>query len=452
MIRWLVAFVLLFVCCLPVEAGTIEDLKRSCHRANLSEGKHWLEECLEEVVTLQPVHPAFQTIAPGTGLGFGIGADRIWRSGNKFEYLASGLIVGSPDGSVIVHGTFTVAFPSISLIHLPVPNGGVPATKGKNRIALVVDPADVDAKASVTFRSYWMDAKEQNFYGIGPSSSLSGLAVYGLRQTGAGLAINDPLTSWLEAGLSADFISPRIDSVSNPGAPLLGQLYTPTSAPGLDFLSNFMRYEPYVRFRFKFPGHRTHFTDLRVGYAFYDQMGGSQFSFQRLGATSETEYGIEVPSIGTASHRSALMNFVCPELRGARHCTLGTLTFLGHVSVAHTSDSSEVPFYFQETLGGADIYGNDTLRGFVDYRFRGPSAMLFQADFRHNIWGPFGFLAFYDLGRVSQSSSDLAFDHMRHDIGLGVTISATNRVIMRIYVGFGSGEPIRPNYKFGGVL
>jgi hypothetical protein len=113
---------------------------------------------------------------------------------------------------------------------------------------------------------------------------------------------------------------------------------------------------------------------------------------------------------------------------------------------------AQVPFYFQETLGGADINGNDTLRGFVDYRFRGASRILFQAEYRHGIWGPLGFLSFYDLGRVAQRPSDISFDHTRHDIGVGLTISATNRVVTRMYVGFGTGEGIRPNYKFGGAL
>jgi len=106
-----------------------------------------------------------------------------------------------------------------------------------------------------------------------------------------------------------------------------------------------------------------------------------------------------------------------------------------------------VPFYLDETLGGADIYGNDTLRGFVDYRFRGPSRMLFQAEFRHRVWGPFGLYTFADSGKVAQTSSDLAFEHMRHDYGIGMYISATNRIVLRAYLGFGSGEGIRPNFK-----
>ena len=43
-----------------------------------------------------------------------------------------------------------------------------------------------------------------------------------------------------------------------------------------------------------------------------------------------------------------------------------------------------MPFYLMPTLGG-----NDTLRGFREYRFRGPHAILLQAEYRWEIWiGP----------------------------------------------------------------
>jgi hypothetical protein len=78
--------------------------------------------------------------------------------------------------------------------------------------------------------------------------------------------------------------------------------------------------------------------------------------------------------------------------------------------------------------------------------------MLFQAEYRHGIWGPVGFLGFSDAGRVAERPSDLAFEHFRHDFGVGMTISATNRVVFRAFVGFGTGEGIKPNAKFGSIL
>ena len=45
------------------------------------------------------------------------------------------------------------------------------------------------------------------------------------------------------------------------------------------------------------------------------------------------------------------------------------------MSTSDTDAGQTMPFYFMPTLGG-----NDTLRGFREYRFRGPHAILAQAD------------------------------------------------------------------------
>jgi hypothetical protein len=36
---------------------------------------------------------------------------------------------------------------------------------------------------------------------------------------------------------------------------------------------------------------------------------------------------------------------------------------------------------------------------------------------------------------------------LKHDIGLGFYVQAANRIVLRAYIGFGSGEGNRPNYK-----
>ena len=79
----------------------------------------------------------------------------------------------------------------------------------------------------------------------------------------------------------------------------------------------------------------------------------------------------------------------------------------------------------------------------MDYRFRAPSSVLFQVEYRRPVWGPFGLLAFYDLGKVALIPSDISLDHLRHDIGLGMFVRAGARELMRIYIGFGTGEGSR---------
>jgi len=278
---------------------------------------------------------------------------------------------------------------------------------------------------------------------------LSSVGVYALEKTYAGMTANDPITSWAEVGFTTNFIRPRTIAAGNPP---IQQIFTAGNAPALGRHLGFVQYEPYIHSQFSVPKYRIH-SDIKLGYDFYQDLDGPQFSFQRVYATAQFAHDIWLPSEGTASHHSALRNFVCPPARGARHCSFGTFRLTGDVAAAKTNANSLVPFYFQETLGGVDADGMDTLRGFPDNRFTGPSRILFQAEYDHPIWGPAEFICFYDIGRVSQHVADLGFDHLHRDVGVGFTVRATNRVIMRVYWGFDTGEPFQatPGVKFGAI-
>ena len=115
-------------------------------------------------------------------------------------------------------------------------------------------------------------------------------------------------------------------------------------------------------------------------------------------------------------------------------------TIHNRLTLSDTAAGNVVPFYLQETLGGSDIDGQPTLRGFSDYRFRAPDLALIQVEYDQRIWGPVGLLGFYDVGQVAIKASDLSFSNMRHSFGFGLSVWAGNRAVFKVYVGLGSGE------------
>jgi hypothetical protein len=143
---------------------------------------------------------------------------------------------------------------------------------------------------------------------------------------------------------------------------------------------------------------------------------------------------------------------VCWSQRGAHQCTLGDISVFARVDFAFTGAGSAVPFYLQSTLGGTDLQGEDTLRGYADYRFRAPNRMFSQLEYRHPLWGPIGFLAFYDVGKIGLKPSDLSIDYLRHDWGVGLFARIGGREIARIYLGFGTGEGTQLRPRMGNVL
>jgi hypothetical protein len=211
-----------------------------------------------------------------------------------------------------------------------------------------------------------------------------------------------------------------------------------------------VQFEPY--FTFQVPPRRSLSNVARIGFSFDHAVSDPRFSFRRLSASDIASIPILVPSGHTASHRSAVANFFCPSLRSGDHCSAGSLSLVGRLDATYSSSASQAPFFFDPTLGGVDLQGNDTLRGFGDYRFRAPNRILLQAEYRHPIWAFIGLVCFYDVGKVGLEPSDLALGQLRHDIGLGLYFSAGKHELARIYVAFGTGEPVQIRPKFGNVF
>jgi len=144
-------------------------------------------------------------------------------------------------------------------------------------------------------------------------------------------------------------------------------------------------------------------------------------------------------------------NLLCEPIVGGQ-CSMGQLVLKELLTSSYVGANRQVPFYFQPTLGGADINGVDTLRGLVDYRLRAPNRILLQAEFYHNIQGPIGIYGFYEVGKVGLSAGDLDLVHLRHDLGVGVYFKIQNQIVVRGYIGFGAGEGSHPNFKLPSAL
>jgi hypothetical protein len=105
-----------------------------------------------------------------------------------------------------------------------------------------------------------------------------------------------------------------------------------------------------------------------------------------------------------------------------------------------TSAGHVVPFYFQPTLGGSDIDGNLALPSYQDYRFRAPNNLLARASFEHSIYGPLGFTAMVDEGKVALRRSDLDFTHLQHSYSMGLTLRAGGFPMVWLLFSWGGRE------------
>jgi hemolysin activation/secretion protein len=99
------------------------------------------------------------------------------------------------------------------------------------------------------------------------------------------------------------------------------------------------------------------------------------------------------------------------------------------------------------TLGG-----NDTLRGYREYRFRGPHALLLQGEYRWEIWSGLDGALFYDAGKVANRRGDLDFEDLETDYGIGFRFNTNAGIILRVDAAFGSRDGTHLYIVFGGVF
>ena len=250
------------------------------------------------------------------------------------------------------------------------------------------------------------DLPRMPYYGIGPNTSTANLTDFGERDVVAGATVSNPFSAWLVAGAGLEGIWPQIREVTDPGVISIGSRFTDSTAPGLASQPALVHYSVFVEPRRT----RHHFQfDYKIGYHRYQDTASGQYSFNRFKIDGTHPF-----------HPTAKSDLIIHD----------RLTLSDNV----------VPFYMLETLGGSDINGQPSLRGFSDYRFRARDLMLIQTEYDYHVWGPLGLIGFYDTGMVANRASDLSFADMRHSYGFGLAVYAGDRAVFKVYVGLGSGE------------
>jgi hypothetical protein len=296
----------------------------------------------------------------------------------------------------------------------------------------------------VQFYGHARGLPQMPFYGIGPNSSRSNITNFAERDFWAGANVVNPLASWIAVGGAVEYLKPEVQGIRSESVRSIDRFYNERTAPGLVHQPGFVHYRVAVQPRYALT--RTKFNS-DVAFHQYQDPGG-RYSFHRF--------------------RTDFLQTIYPETQ--REPTGGVpgqfrtqpkydsvLYIAGRFSAAKASDRNVIPFYLQETIGGSDIDGIATLRGFQDYRFRGPDLFVIQTQYERrllpspkpgsprpstmrSVAGALGVMAFYDTGEVAMRVRDLSFSNLRHSFGFGLTLWSGERVWFRAYIGLGSGE------------
>jgi hypothetical protein len=265
------------------------------------------------------------------------------------------------------------------------------------------------------------DYPQENFFGLGPDSNRDHRSDYAIRTNlFGGRAGLRPVRHVLFGG-GLEYLQPRVGAGRNDRYPDVSATFSPIEVPGLHTRADFLRSDAFVEVDYREPRYARKGGWYRVDYSHYDDRTADLFTFNQL--------------------RADLRQFI-GFLAGRR--VIAARLF---VATTDRDPGQTVPFYFMPTLGG-----NDTLRGYREYRFRGPHAILLQAEYRWEIWSGFDGALFYDAGKVANRRGDLDFEDLEKDYGIGFRFNTNNGIILRVDAAFGSRDGKHLYIVFGGVF
>jgi outer membrane protein assembly factor BamA len=333
-------------------------------------------------------HPKLGTLTTGSGFAYGLG----WRDRDLFSN--TGALEVFAAGSVKRYWATEarLTFPRLARNHLYLE----------------------------TWASH-RDYPEEYFFGLGPDSARDDQSDYAIRTNHFGGRAGVRPVEHLLVGGGLEYLTPRLGEGQSSKYPTVTEEFPPSELPGLFPRADFLRSDAFVVVDYREPRNPRKGGWYRIDFSHYDDRTAGQFTFNRIDADLRQFIGF---------------------LAGRRVIAVRLA-----VSTSDTNAGQTMPFYFMPTLGG-----NDTLRGFREYRFRAPHAILAQGEYRWEIWSGFDAALFYDAGKVANTRDDLDFEDLESDYGIGFRFNTNNGVILRVDAAFGSRDGKHLYIVFGGVF
>jgi outer membrane protein assembly factor BamA len=303
----------------------------------------------------------------------------------------------------------------------------------------------LDVWAATSMRSYWAtearltfprlanrrlmaetwaahrDYPQEDFFGIGPGSARGNQTSYAIRSDSFGARAGVRPLPLLMAGGGLEYLNPRLGEGKDSRVPSIETLFNPSSAPGLGESVDYLRSMAFLEVDYRQPKNPRRGGWYRIDFSRYDDRTTGRYTFNRVDTDLRQFVGF---------------------LAGRR--VIAARLF---VSTSDTGAGQVMPFYAMPTLGG-----NDSLRGFREYRFRGPHAILTQTEYRYEIWSGLDGALFYDTGKVADTRSDLNFKDLERDYGFGFRFNTNNAIVFRVDAGFGSRDGKHLYMVFGGIF
>lgn len=270
-------------------------------------------------------------------------------------------------------------------------------------------PFDFDQRSQKAPRGFlYADAWYRNFprevfYGLGPSSLEEERTDYRHEESTIDLVAGYQFARWIGLQARAGLMATNVGDGSLTLRPDVDDLFDDVSVPGVDHQPDFFRMDAGLYLSWQADPNDPS-ASLGLRFARFDEKAGTRFQFNRMSLDARGYLPL-----------------------GSRQRVLAVRYYLSHDA---PDAGSEVPFYLMKTLGG-----QDTLRGYRNYRFRDRNVLYLSTEYRWEATTGIELALFYDTGKVFPGSLDFSFSGLRHTFGAGIRGKSFRRVVFRADVG-----------------
>lgn len=278
-----------------------------------------------------------------------------------------------------------------------------------------------DRSNPVFFQAYAVRHAYPNipYYGPGPDSEKTGRSTYLYEDLALDATAGIRIKRRFLAVASGGYLFVNLaNGTDKRFAPISGNF---PNVPGVDSQPDFARAGGYLEFDgTDYRAGPRKGTYMLAGFNHYVDQTEGRYSFGRLDADFQ-EY--------------------IPFFNRRR-----VIAIRGKANLTYTSAGQAVPFYMQPVLGGSD-----DLRGFRPYRFYGDNLMVWNTEYRWEVFSGMDMALFFDAGKVSNKRSQINFHDLETTAGFGLRFNSANAVFVRLDVGF-SHEGFQVWFKFNDIF
>jgi hypothetical protein len=278
-------------------------------------------------------------------------------------------------------------------------------------------------RLSVGAQALWQDLTQVDYFGLGHASQQANRTEYRLRTTDVVAYGSYSAARWLAIQGSFGWLGrPTISRAVGPfngGFPDTRATFGVQGAPGINDAAALLHSEISASVDTRpHAGYSRHGGVVRVSWSMYADRDTGKSSFRRY------------------------------EAEGARYVPViedrWTLAFHGWLVVSETTSDHLVPFFVLPSLGG-----QDTLRGYLDYRFHDRDMAVVNVESRWALLRHLDVAVFGDAGNVADRIGDLNLE--KASVGIGIRAHSRTSTVGRLDLAHGV-EGWRVVFRTGDAL